>query len=172
MKWIGGGLGIVVLLLSACASRATVDPTTLAWWIEDSAHGLPRRIEELMTTPPPSPELLTFLSGNLANGLQQPPLQIARRAVRRSALQRAFKEGRLRLHDGEVGPEPQLRGTERRLAEDLADAENGDRRTIDVLVMSLAGLDEENARRYRDVIQGIRTRQDLADGGKPWTSTP
>jgi len=155
------------LLLSACAR--TADPQPLVWWIEDCAHGIPRRPAELETAPPPPAALLTYLRGDLVDGAFQPPLPLRQRAARRPLLREAFRAGRILLQDGEVGPSPRLVGKELRDAAALADQENLDRRQVDVLVITLAGMGEADAMRYRDAIHAVRTELDLADGGRPWT---
>lgn len=159
------------LLLLGCAPRgAPVEP--LAWWIEDQAQGIPRRIEELVTKDPPSAELLNFLQGHEVDGQARPPLLLQRRHQRQAALREAFARGTVRLAEGEVGPAPDLRGGPLRDAAALADAENADRRQLDALVISLGRMTEDQALRYQAAITSIRTHNDVAAGGKPWTPSP
>jgi hypothetical protein len=162
---------VLVLLLSGLLAGCarTHDHLPLAWWIEDCAHGIPRRPAELETAHPPPPMLLAYLGGDLVDGIQKPPLPLRQRAERRPRLQEAFRSGRILLQDGEVGPSPRLVGKDLREAAALADQENLDRRQVDVLVITLGRMDEAEAMRYRDAIHAVRTELDRADGGKPWT---
>ncbi len=164
-------LALLVLAGSGCATR-TPEPGVLAWWIEDHVHGLPRRIEELQSSTPPPAALLDFLAGDDVDGQRSPPRLIQRRSARLPVLREALRDGHLLLQDGELLPAPGLRGPARRAAEDLADAENLDRRQIDVLVLRLGAFGEDATMRYRDAIHAARAQYDREAGGRPWTPTP
>jgi hypothetical protein len=162
------GLAGFALLLSACARQP--DPAGLAWWIEDRAHGIPRRVAELEGPNPPGHRLLTYLRNTVeADGSIRPPLR--RRAERQPALAAALAAGDLVITEGEVAPSPKLVGAARRTAETLADGENADRRALDVIVIDLGGLDPLAAQAYLSQVRTIRARLDADAGGRTWTTS-
>ncbi|MCK6490828.1 MAG: hypothetical protein L6R48_21460 [Planctomycetes bacterium] len=158
---------------AGCARSDAWDPgqaRLLAGWCEDVARGRQRDADELQIPDPPPgfTAAAAWAAGDrLADGSRRPPAHLRTRAARWPALARALADGRVVTVPGSglVAPRPGLTPAVRAAAEDLADAENLDRRSIDAVVSRLAGA---TAAGFPPAAAAQRDAQDAAAGGRPW----
>lgn len=176
----GGKLAAACLLalglLAGCTrSHPGVQPEELriaARWIEDVAHGIPRRAGELdpVQASEEQRRLAAWAIGDDISGRRVPPRQLRARVARWPSLAAALRS-RLLLIDRErglVGPEPTLAPGDFALAAGIADAENADRRTIDAIVLARAQASQEATAWYADAVRSARVELDAAAGGSAW----
>ena len=161
-----------LLLCSGCGShRAQATPTEhahLASWIEDRARGLPREADELLIPSPSAgyAEAAGWARGGDHDGQHTAPPQITLRAARAQRVAAACVSGALvAAPDGLVAPRPGLAPTTRREAEQLADSENIDRRTIDRIVGGLTG----DSQGWLTASIRLRSARDAEAGARPPT---
>ena len=169
---------LALLALSGCErTRAGIQPAEMriaARWLEDQAHGIPRRPGELELTGA-SAEMLHFAQwagGDDHDGVRTPPAQLRARINRHRALAAALRSG-VAFSDpthGLVGPNPRLSAADQALAADITDPENRDRRTLDAIVISVTGASKEAAEWYRESVLAARIAHDTADGGRHYES--
>jgi hypothetical protein len=170
------GLALLGMSCNRTTPGAPDELPILARWVEDQAHGLPRRVGELDLdgASPALQRAAAWVAGDdLGNDRWRPPAPIAGRAARWPAVAAALRSGvlLLDLRQGLVGPAPSLTGDDFTLAATLADAENHDRRRLDVLVLSRAGMASAREAVYLAAAREARNRLDLSAGGKPWVPT-
>lgn len=173
-------LAVILFALGGCTrTRPGVQPDELriiANWIEDTAHGIPRRTGELelIEASAEYTQVAQWAAGSQIGDRQRLPPQIQARIDRASALAAALRS-RIVLIDrqkGLLGPAPELTGAEFLLAAQIADAENHDRRTGDALVLSRSTASTEAAGWYREAVRDARVALDLAAGGNTWELAP
>ena len=171
------------VLLAACALAiagclraypgATPDELVYtARWIEDAAHGIPRRPGELDLDgrTPEQAQVAAWLTGGEFSDRHPLPRQLADRVARRTAITSALRNGVLLIDAkrGLLGPSPDLASAEFGLAAGLADAENHDRRSTDAIVLARSACGEAAAKRYLTAVITARGALDSADGGRRW----
>lgn len=169
------GILLIAVLGGCTRSYPGVQPEELqvaARWIEDVAHGIPRRAGELdpVAASDEQRRLAAWVAGDDISGRRELPRQLKARATRWPALAAALRS-RLLLIDrsrGLVGPAPNLIGGDFTLAAGIADAENADRRTIDAIVLSRAQASQEAAGWYAEAVRAARVDLDAAAGGSSW----
>jgi hypothetical protein len=161
---------LAALLLAGCgAHRAAPSPDEhahLASWIEDRARGLVRDPDELLIPTPSAGYAAAagWARGGDHDGQRTPPPQLLARTQRAARLNAAFSSGAVVAgREGLVAPRPGLAPYPRREAEQLADAENLDRRTIDRVIGGLAG-DEQG---WLAASRTVRAARDAAAGARP-----
>ena len=171
-------LAILFLALASCTTVRGLRPNEgeiVAWYIEDLAHGNERRAGEIQLQEA-SEELLRlsrWLTGSTQAGKVLPPDMLAARMARWPTLRSLFRSGfAVLLIDGPerglVAPCRDLSDADLALAAPIIDAENRDRRTIDVVVAETARLDMSTAHRYTDQVIAARCALDQAAGATPW----
>lgn len=179
MRWLFGLLTLALLSVVALSSCERTHPgiqpdemRIAARWLEDVAHGIPRRAGELELTGASSEllHLAQWAGGDDRDGVRSPPLQLRARINRHPSLAAALRSG-VALIDaktGLVGPTPTLSGADQALAAEITDPENRNRRTIDAIVISLTGASIEAAGWYNEAVRAARVANDTADGGTLW----
>jgi hypothetical protein len=163
------------LLVGCTRSHPGVQPEELriaARWIEDVAHGIPRRAGELdpVQASDEQRRMAAWAIGDDISGRRVPPRQLRARVARWPALAAALGS-KLLLIDRErglVGPAPTLAPGDFALAAEIADAENADRRTIDAIVLARAQASPEATGWYAEAVRDARIELDAAAGGTPW----
>ena len=172
MKWMLAMLAS--LALAACArSHPGIQPEELritARWCEDVARGIPRRPGELELVEASAQQwqLAQWLAGDDISGRFVPPHLLRERAARWPSLAAGLRSGVL-LRDQErglVGPAPTLSPADFTLAAALADAENHDRRTLDVLILSRVEASSGAESWYAEAVLAARREADAAAGGQ------
>ncbi len=174
MKW--PLLVLVVLAIGGCErSRPGIQPDEMriaARWLEDVAHGIPRRPGELELVGGSSEllRLAQWAGGDDRDGVRSPPPQLRARLNRHPAVQAALRSGVVLIDGahGLLGPTPTLSTADQALAAQISDPENRDRRTIDAIVMSRTGASREAAGWYTAAVHEARVAADTADGGRVW----
>jgi hypothetical protein len=178
---IRGCLLILLIVWSgtACSSSRSLrqeEADIVVWYIEDCAHGNQRQPGEvqLVDGSAAMTEVARFLTGSSQDGEAVPPRMLDARQRRWPALKGLFRSGLAVVvadgpHRGLVAPNKGLSSADLSVASDLVDAENSDRRLLDALVLSAAGLEGGRQQRYRDAVAGIRIELDTAAGATVWT---
>ena len=142
----------------------------LANWIEDTAHGIPRRSGELELVEASAEfmQAAQWAGGSQIGENRRLPPQINARRTRAPALAAALRSAVVLIdrRQGLVGPAPTLTGAEFQLAAQITDAENHDRRTVDALVISRSTASAEAAGWYREAARAARVALDVAAGGQ------
>lgn len=182
MRWGPSAQALLVLLalftFNGCErTRAGIQPEEMrivARWLEDQAHGIPRRPGELQLSNA-SAEMLHFAQwagGDDHDGVRTPPAQIRGRMNRHRAVAAALRSGVVFSDPthGLVAPNPRLSAADQALASDITDPENRDRRTLDAIVISVTGASKEAAAWYREAVLTARLAHDTADGGRLYES--
>lgn len=165
-----------LLMLASCErSRPGVQADELrilANWIEDRAHGIPRRPGELelMAASGEFTRAAQWAMGSQRGDERVLPPQLQSRSLRATALAAALRSRVVLIdnHQGLVGPAPSLTGSDFLLAAQIADAENHDRRAGDALVIARCEASGEAAQWYRDAVRTARIALDTAAGGTVW----
>jgi hypothetical protein len=177
-RWLLFGLLPAVLLAGCLRTYPGATPDELTYtarWIEDAAHGIPRRPGELDldASTPELAQVAAWLTGGPYSDRHPLPHQIADRLARRPAITSALRNGVLLIDPerGLLGPSPHLASAEFGLAAGLADAENHDRRSADAIVLARSACGETAAQRYTAAVIAARVALDTADGGRRWDGT-
>jgi hypothetical protein len=163
-----------LLLLTSCARPPAPrerPAEILAWWIEDTARGIPRRPGELALDEA-SERFRTAARWAVGDDLgdrRRPPASLATRINRWPGVAAGLANGLIRIQrdEGLLGPEPRLSAQEFALAAQLADAETGDRLAIDVALAALLSNQEHDD--YLLAVRQARRELDQAAGGEFWT---
>ena len=172
MRWMLALLASIAL--AGCArTHPGIQPEELqitARWCEDVARGIPRRSGELELVAASAQQqiLAQWLAGDDVSGRMVPPHFVRERAARWPSVAAGLRSGVL-LRDQErglVGPAPTLSPSDFILAAALADAENHDRRTFDVLILSRVEASSAAERWYADAVLAARREADAAAGGQ------
>jgi hypothetical protein len=171
MRW-AWALLVSVVLVGCARSHQGIQPEELritARWCEDVARGIPRRPGELELVGASAEQmkLATWLSGDDVSGRFVPPHLLRERAARWPSIAAGLRSGVL-LRDqnrGLIGPAPSLAPGDFTLAAALADAENHDRRTLDVLILSRVEVSRSAERWYADEALAARRAADATAGG-------
>ncbi len=175
------------IVAAGCApERAlTADERELAvWFIEDVAHGHPRRPAELALTMPSATmrRLADWLSGGTSGRYQQggertpeeyhPPAALAARAERWPSLRALFAAHQVvALSSGLVAARPELKAEDALIALPVVDHENLDRRALDALVVGMGGEGgggSGDRRAWLELAAATRRELDLQAGAEPW----
>jgi hypothetical protein len=153
------------------------------WFIEDVAHGHPRRPAELALTAPSVAmhRLADWLSGGTNGRYQQggerapedyhPPLALAARAERWVSLRALFAAHQVvALGGGLVAARPDLKAEDAVVALPVVDHENLDRRALDALVVGMGGDGSGAGDRqaWLELSAATRRELDLQAGAEPW----
>ncbi len=170
-------IAVAVVLLASCTrSYPGIQPDELritARWIEDVAHGIPRRAGELelVTASADHRRVALWAGGDEQGEHRAPPLQVQARLRRWTALAAALRSHLILIDpaSGLVGPAPDLTPGDFTLAADIADPENRDRRTIDAIVLARAQASAEATAWYAEAVRQARLELDTQAGGTPWT---
>lgn len=160
---------LLVLLAIGCSARpdGAWQPEraeAVAWWIEDVAHGLSRLPGEvdMLDAGPGDAAIARWAAGSRQGETWVPPRQLAARRARWPSLHAAIAEG-LAVPaggDGLLAPAPATPPQRRREIETLVDAENGDRRFLDGLVIGIGAADPGVERAYRAAARAAREKLD------------
>jgi hypothetical protein len=167
---------LAALALAACGDRRNLRPDEaeiVAWWIEDVAHGLPRRAEELRLVDASErmAHVADWASGDEIRGERQPPRLLLARRNRHALLATMLEHGQAVLDGkGLLAPRPGLELAEREVVEPVVDAENRDRRQLDAIVLALADVQQDGAADFLAAARKARTELDQQAGGKIWES--
>lgn len=136
----------------------------VAWWIEDVAHGLPRQPGEvdMLDAGPGDAAIARWAAGSRHGGTWVPPRQLAARRARWPALAAAIADGLAVAAggDGLLAPAPGTPPQRRQEIEGLVDAENGDRRFLDGLLIRIGAADPGVERAYRAAARAAREKLD------------
>lgn len=172
---VAAGIVASAFLAGCTRSHPGVQPEELrfaARWIEDVAHGIPRRSGELdpVVASDEQRRLAAWAVGDDISGRRELPRQLKARAARWPALVAALRSGLLLIDRarGLIGPAPSLTGGDFTLAAGIADAENADRRTIDAIVLSRTQASREAVGWYLDAVRAARVELDTNAGGSAW----
>jgi hypothetical protein len=188
--WRGAPLALAALALCGlapgCANTRALssDERELAvWFIEDVAHGHPRRPAELALTAPSTTmhRLADWLSGGTSGRYQQggerapeeyhPPGALAARVERWPSLRALFAAHQVvALKGGLVAARPDLKAEDAVIALPVVDHENLDRRSLDALVVGMVdeGSGSGDRRAWLELAAATRRELDLQAGAEPW----
>jgi hypothetical protein len=178
-RHVGGlaALALAATLLGGCTDRYTWragEAHELGWWIEDLAHGSPRRQAELDVVDGSEMEarVAQWARGNEIHGESTWPDLLQARCSRHGLLATLAGQGFLvHTRDGLLAPRPGLRIDQRVVVEPAVDAEDRDRRQLDATVLALADARPEVADAYLAAVRAARAELDEAMGVKAWTGT-
>jgi len=158
----------LVIVLGACGGQrrdvAARELEQVAWWVEDLAHGKPRTATELVVADASGGMLrIARWAHGRDDQREEIPRAVARRRDRWPPLRALIAEG-LVVSDTASGGLVLAPGTERHgqraIAESLVAAENGERESIDLLVLSLGDADDGATVRYRAAVRAARLELD------------
>lgn len=165
----------LLLVLGGCRDRRSWradEADIVAWWVEDVAHGHPRRAEELQLVGGSErmARVAEWAGGSEIRGSRSyPPLLDARRQ-RRALLTGLCRQGLIVLTPaGLLAPRPGLDPTEARLVEPAVDSENLSRRQLDSLLVQMADARPAAAEAYLAAVKAARLDLDARDGARLWT---
>jgi hypothetical protein len=175
---LAAALAGAALLLASCDDRHTwrADEATIAgWWVEDVAHGTPRRAEELQLVD--GSDLMAHLAqwalGSDLYGTHVYPRVLVARLTRLPQLASLGASHLVqRAPDGSLALRPGLSIDEQELATPLVARENRDRRELDALVLGLTDAREESSQAYLAAVHQARTELDRALGILPAPPAP
>jgi hypothetical protein len=168
-------LAMVGLALGACQDRQVLAPDEgriVAWYVEDIAHGHPRRSDELLVTDASvrMEHIAAWAAGDRIRERQEPPEVLRDRRQRLPALAAAFAQGQVVLAPGGlVAPRPGLSDEVTAMASTLADAENHDRRALDGIIVGMGGDDPRGVERYLSEAVAARIALDQSCGAQKWS---
>ena len=164
-------LGVVcVLLMAGCDDRKTwreAEGTIVGWWVEDVAHGIPRRPDELSLVDGSQKQLrlARWAQGSDIYGTHVWPRVLADRVSRHAELESLASLGLIqRTPGGFLRPRPGISIDERDLVATTISAENADRRELDALVLSLTDAQEDASQAYLQAVSEARRSLDEAMG--------
>ena len=167
---------VTTLALGGCASATRGFPREHAelvtWYIEDVAHGVARRSQELelSDTTPAMERIASWAAGSDVRGVQTSPYHLAARRERWSVLHTLLRSGMVVVLDsGLVAARPDLDRGDLDYVLPLVDAENHDRRSLDSLVLTMSNAGVEETKRYRTASAQARLRLDEQAGARRWT---
>jgi hypothetical protein len=156
----------MLLVLGACSAPprdlSGDEAKRIAWWCEDWSHGIPRDVGELRTDDA-SAGLLRIADWAAAAETSSAKHHLRQRRQRwpvvqgllRSGILVSTEEGLLALAPGQVGDTANL-------AQAVADSENQDRRTVEVLCLTMAQTDERMTPALKRAFAEARRADDLA----------
>jgi hypothetical protein len=180
-------LALLALLLAACGDIRPFQPDErelVAWFIEDVAHGLPRRVDELKLPAPSAPmaRLAAWAGGGAVKewhaddqvrGDYLPPQRLAARRTRWPALRALFAARQVVvLGNGLVAARPDLPAADAAAVLPVVDDENQDRRSLDALLASVDGEGGPAVREFLGLVARARAQLDRQAGAEPWTPRP
>jgi hypothetical protein len=163
----------MLLLLASCEDRHTWradEATIVGWWVEDVAHGTPRRAEELQLVD--GSDLMAHLAqwalGSDLYGTHVYPRVLVARLTRLPQLTSLAASHLVqRATDGALELRLGLSIDEQELAAPVVAQENRDRRELDALVLGLTDAREESSQAYLAAVHQARTQLDSALGILP-----
>jgi hypothetical protein len=165
---------LTALLVNGCASARALPGAhaeLIAWYLEDLAHGLSRRPDELRV-PDAGAQLqrvAAWADSNRVQGEALPPPHVAGRRERWPALSALFRSHLVVvLPAGLIAARPDLQREDRALALAVVDAENLDRRTLDGVMLSMISADDRVAAAYLEAVRRARVESDVKGGGEVW----
>jgi hypothetical protein len=164
----------LVVLLTGCQDRQVLSPDEgriVAWYVEDIAHGHPRRPDELLVTDASvrMQRIAAWAVGDHIRDLQEPPEVLRTRRQRLPALAAAFAQNQIVLAPGGlVAPRPGLADDLGAIAATLADAENHDRRSLDAIIAGMADNDPHGIGSYLHEVAAARADLDTSCGAHTW----
>ncbi len=148
------------------------EPTIIAWYFEDVAHGVPRRPEELRLVDGSERMLriAEWAEGSTIHGVREQPRPLKARCARFPLLKTMLGRGQavVMADSGLLAPRPDLPNDEAELVEPVVDAENQDRRLLDAIVLSMAKAYESEADAYLRAARDARIDLDRRAGGSLW----
>jgi hypothetical protein len=167
------------LLLAGCGPVRDLDReecTTVAWYIEDLAHGQERRPGELALVDGSAAmaRIATWAAGGSAP--DRLPSQLESRRMRWSVLRALFRQ-RLAVvlehgpESGLVAGRPDLSHDDQAMVLPVVDAENQDRRNLDGLILTIAHARAGTGRLYREQLLRARLQLDREGGAEVWPMT-
>jgi hypothetical protein len=175
-------LAAVLICCSCSGARpraATGDELEIvAWYVEDVAHGIDRRPEELLLVDGSQrmQRIAEWALGSEIRGQRAPPRLLLARRNRMPLLASAMRQDLVVLlpDSGLLAPKPGLDREEREVAEALVDSENHDRRAIDAIVLAMADAPEDDTLRFMRAAHAARIELDPAAGAVVWrgSATP
>jgi len=159
-----------VLLVAGCDDRTTwrdTEGAIVGWWVEDVAHGIPRRPDELTLVDGSAEQLklARWAQGSDIYGTHVWPRVLAGRVSRHAELTSLASLGLIvRTPGGFLRPRPGITIDERDLVATLLATENADRRELDALVLSLTDAQEDASQAYLQAVSEARGQLDEAMG--------
>jgi hypothetical protein len=165
---------LTLLVVAGCQDRQVLSPDEgrlVAWYVEDVAHGHPRRPDELLVTGASvrMERIASWAVGDHIRDQVEPPEILRSRRQRLPALAAAFAQGQIVLAPGGlVAPRPGLAEDLTAIAATLADAENQDRRSLDAIIAGMADNDPHGIERYLSEVASARAALDRSCGGRFW----
>jgi hypothetical protein len=170
------GCFMLALLLAGCGPVRDLDReecATVAWYIEDMAHGLERRPGELALVEGSAAmaRIATWAASGPAP--DRPPAQLGSRRMRWSVLRALFQQGLAvvlenGLEAGLVAGRPDLSHDDQAMVLPVVDVENQDRRNLDAIILTIAHAREGTGRLYREQLLRARIQLDHEGGAKTW----
>lgn len=165
----------VTLALAGCGSTSRGFPSAqaelVAWYIEDVAHGVDRRSQELeLAEPTPAmTRIAAWAAGNEVRGIRTLPYHLSARRERWSVMRTLLRSGMVVVLDSAlVAARPGLERGDLDYVLPLVDAENHDRRSLDVLVLTLSESGVDDTKRYRTASIQARLHLDEQAGARRW----
>jgi hypothetical protein len=172
---LAAALAAACLAAAGCGDRHSWRPDEagiVGWWLEDIAHGSPRRVGEVELEGA-SEMQATFVSwarGSEVLGVHTWPTLLQARLQRHAALASlAASHLLVRTVDGMLAPAPGLDLQTRAIAAQLVDLEDRDRRELDASVIALCDAQPAAAEAYLAAIRRARAALDQAMGVALWT---
>jgi hypothetical protein len=168
-----GGLLLLCVCLCSCEDRHTwraSEATIVGWWVEDVAHGTPRRAEELQLVDGSDlmAHLAQWASGSDLYGTHVYPRVLLARLQRLPQLSSLAHAGLIQCaQDGSLRVRSGASIEDQELAAPLVARENRDRRELDALVLGLTDAREEPSQAYLTVVHQARTELDRQLGVVP-----
>jgi len=169
VAWQALGL-VCVLLLGGCDDRTTwrdSEGAIVGWWVEDVAHGIPRRPDELSLVDGSQKQLrlARWAQGSDIYGTHVWPRVLADRVSRHAELTSLASLSLIvRTPGGFLRPRPGISIDERDLVAATISAENADRRELDALVLTLTDAQEDASQAYLQAVVEARHQLDEAMG--------
>jgi hypothetical protein len=138
--------------------------TLIAWYVEDIAHGAQRVPGELVT-PDASEALKRIYVWSRPSAGERQPRQLESRRTRWPALRALIGEGAVATNKaGFLVVTGEASTDEARIGRELVAAENTDRQSIDLMMLSLAKTNDAGARRYAEAVTSARKKMDAVTG--------
>lgn len=166
---------LAAVFACACGDRRNLtrdEAEIVAWYVEDVAHGIPRRPEELRLVEGSQRvgRIADWMMGNDIRGVREPPALLQARRNRLQLVSNLMKQGLIVAapDSGLLAPRPGLELVEREVAEPIVDSENRDRRSLDGIILSMADAPKAITERYLAVVRRARLELDARSGATIW----